>query len=59
MSGHHRAMVAAGLALLVIGVLLGFLVPPFGFLVSIVGIVMLVFVFFAGRRATEKVTREP
>jgi hypothetical protein len=52
-------MVAAGLALLVIGVLLGFLVPPFGFLISIVGIVMLVFVFLAGRRATESVTREP
>jgi hypothetical protein len=57
-AGHDRAMVAAGLALLVIGVLLGFLVPPFGFLVSIVGIVMLVFVFLAGRRATENVTRE-
>jgi uncharacterized membrane protein len=49
---------AAGLALLVIGIVLGFLAPPFGFIVSIVGLVLLVMVFLAGRRATER-TREP
>jgi len=42
---------AAGLALLVIGVVLGFLIPPFGFLIAIVGLVLLVLVFMAGRRA--------
>ncbi len=46
-------MFAAALALVVIGLVLGFLVPPFGFVVAAVGLVLLVlYLFGVGRAAT-------
>ena len=47
-------MIGVALALLVVGVVLGFLVPPFGFIPAAVGLVLLVlFLFGFGRRAAE------
>jgi hypothetical protein len=43
-------MFAAGLALLVVGVVLGLLLPPFGFAVAIAGLVVLVLAARAGRK---------
>ena len=40
-------MVAAFIALIIIGIVLGFFVPPFGFVPAAVGLVLLV-VFLAG-----------
>jgi hypothetical protein len=40
-------MIAAAIALLLIGILLGFFVPPFGFIPAAVGLVLLV-AFLAG-----------
>jgi hypothetical protein len=46
-------MFAAALALVVVGLILGFLIPPFGFVVAAVGLVLLVlYLFGVGRAAT-------
>lgn len=46
-------MFAAALALVVVGLILGFLIPPFGFIVSAVGLVLLVlYLLGVGRAAT-------
>ena len=46
-------MFSVALALLVIGLVLGFLVPPYGFAVAIVGLLLFVlYLFGVGRAAT-------
>ena len=46
-------MFAVAIALVLIGLVLGFLVPPFGFLVAAVGLVLFVlYLFGVGRAAT-------
>lgn len=46
-------MFAVAIALVLIGLVLGFLVPPFGFVVAAVGLVLFVlYLFGVGRTAT-------
>ncbi len=46
-------MFAVAIALVVIGLVLGFLIPPFGFVVAAVGLVLFVlYLFGVGRAAT-------
>ncbi len=45
-------MIAAAVALIVVGIVLGFLIPPFGFIPAALGLILLVaFLFGFGRRA--------
>ena len=47
-------MIGLALALVVVGMVLGFFVPPFGFIVAGVGAVLVVlYLLGIGRRATE------
>ena len=47
-------MVGVALALIVVGLLLGFILPPFGFVPAAVGLVLLVlFLFGIGKRAVD------
>jgi hypothetical protein len=41
---------AAGIGLLVVGIVLGILIPPFGFVVAVAGLLVLLGAFVAGRR---------
>jgi hypothetical protein len=51
-AGYETHMLGLALALIVIGVLLGFIVFPFGFLPGVVGVILLVlFLVGFGRRA--------
>ena len=46
-------MFAVALALVVVGLVLGFLIPPFGFIAAGVGVILLVlYLFGVGRTAT-------
>ena len=46
-------MFAVAIALVLIGLVLGFLIPPFGFVVAAVGLVLFVlYLFGVGRAAT-------
>jgi hypothetical protein len=52
-------MIAAAIALLLIGILLGFFVPPFGFIPAAVGLVLLVaFLVGWGRTAARETQSE-
>lgn len=43
-------MYASAIALVLAGIVLGILIPPFGFLVAVAGLVVLVLAFVGGRR---------
>jgi 4-hydroxybenzoate polyprenyltransferase len=51
--GETTSVFAVAIALVLIGLVLGFLVPPFGFVVAAVGLVLFVlYLFGVGRTAT-------
>jgi 4-hydroxybenzoate polyprenyltransferase len=55
--GNPEAMIGLALALIVVGLVIGFLIPPYGFVASAAGLVLLIlFLVGFGRRATR--TRE-
>ncbi|HWH05140.1 MAG TPA: hypothetical protein VNT23_01730 [Gaiellaceae bacterium] len=50
-------MLGVAIALVVVGLVLGFLIPPFGFVVAAVGLVLVVLYAFGIGRAAARSTR--
>ncbi|HWG55622.1 MAG TPA: hypothetical protein VNT58_03775 [Gaiellaceae bacterium] len=50
-------MIGAAIALIVIGLILGFLIPPFGFVAAAVGVVLLLLYAIGIGRATARTMR--